>query len=71
MYLFAHVIAPVTKALSIKYPDSTLAFADDGLIGLRQNESVDEAINFISPLFKDLGLEINASKCYCTRQHAI
>ena len=62
-YLFILSIDPIVRELSQEY--QLVAYADDILIGIHENEDPTEVIDKARRLFAKIG-QINDKKCKCT-----
>ena len=48
-----------------------MAFIDDVLLAIGDNDNFDDVIRDVKELFSYIGLEVNPAKCKCTREEDV
>jgi hypothetical protein len=62
MFLFCLAVEPILKTIEDKGYNFT-SFADDVILGLKDNQPIKEAITFAQTEYAKIGLKINLTKC--------
>ncbi len=61
----------IIAELAYKYDNNIIAYIDDVIIGLKDQDDLQEVIAEADKLYSTIGLKLNSSKSKCTRNEEV